>query len=79
MSAIASETSPNYFFETEMEALVEVRRRKASPQFAGMLVKHEKSPYGGFRVICIPIELAVDELVEPMVSGISVFGPRAGR
>lgn len=64
---------PNvYFCETEMDALEEVRRRKASGHFAGRLVRHEKSPYGGFRVLCIP-----SELVEPILPGTSIFGVRA--
>ena len=78
MSESENAAPPNvYFCETEMDALEEVRRRKASGHFAGMLVRHEKSPYGGFRVLCIPSELAIDELVEPILPGASIFGVRA--
>ena len=52
------------FFDTEEEALREVRRRKSSPEAGGMIVRREKSGYGNWRVSSISAELMVDFMID---------------
>ena len=61
-------------FRTMSEALEEAQRRRGA-QGAGpkMLHRAEESPYGGYRVRSIPVECAIDELIDPLPGGVSVF------
>ena len=77
MSATSSPDSfRDFHCDTIEEAFAELRRRKTTAQ--GIITRLEESPYGGYRVFSVPVELFVDDLadpIQPTVRG-SAFSPR---
>lgn len=53
------------YFQSEMDALEEARRRRASAAEDAILVKVEPSGYGGYVVRSVPVELELDPLLDP--------------
>ena len=65
------------YFETEMEAVEECMR--IHKESAGRTISiRQRTPYGGYRVYSLPIELAVDELAKPIIPQIpgNIFARR---
>ncbi len=50
--------------DTFEEALAELHRRKSAAD--GVITRLEESPYGGYRVYSTPVELLVDDLIDPI-------------
>ena len=53
----------DFYCDTFDEAFAEVRRRKSAAE--QIITRLDESPYGGYRVYSIPLDLFVDDLVEP--------------
>ncbi len=61
------------YCKTRGEARKEMERRRAADS-EGVIVKCDKSPYGGFRVYSIPVDSYVDDLLDPILKP-----PKSGR
>ena len=57
------------YVKTELEAIAESRRRRDRED--GMITTWEQSPYGGYRVYSVPVDMVVDELIKPTVPQIT--------
>jgi hypothetical protein len=51
---------PKTFFDNQKDALEEVRRIRTSQLGSEFLIQLSESPYGGYCVKAIPIEIAMD-------------------
>ena len=59
------------YFPDEESAMNELRRRKSSKEYEGMLSRITSSPYGGFTVTSLPVDLVVDDLIDSKRLGIA--------
>ena len=53
------------YCKTQEEARKEMERRRAADS-ESVIVKCDKSPYGGFRVYSIPVDSYIDDLIYPV-------------
>ena len=70
------ESFRDFYCDTIEEAFTELRRRKSTAE--GIITRLEESPYGGYRVYSVPVDLFVDDLadpIQPVVPG-SAFSTR---
>ncbi|WP_420634470.1 hypothetical protein [Candidatus Palauibacter sp.] len=56
--------------ETWDEALAEVARRRASPVAHDAVTRLDESPYGGYRVYTVSLEVAMEVFVDMADSGV---------
>ena len=54
----------DFYCDTIEEAFAELRRRKSAAE--GVITRLNQSGYGGYRVHSVPVELFVDDLVDPI-------------
>ncbi len=67
------------FHETIGDALAEASRRKSDPSHKDMVVRVEKSGYGGYRVRSTPSDLYIDQLTDsPLLTVASASRYMAG-
>lgn len=67
------------YYETQEEALEEVRRRRSSGGDDAMLVRCERTGYGNWRVVSIPAEFVVDTVADGPSLDLTDFGFRPRR
>ena len=56
---------PDFYCETLEEAFDEAARRRATRTLDDAVTRWEKSPYGGYRVITVPLESLADFIAYP--------------
>ncbi len=61
---------PDFHGETREEALAEVARRRASPVAPDAVTRFDESPYGGYRVYTVSLEIAMEVFVDMADSGV---------
>ncbi len=54
------------YFKTREDALEEVARRRATGGDP-MITRCETTPYGEYKVYSVPVELFVDDLIDPVL------------
>lgn len=63
------------YFDDEEDARKEVQRRKISASGNEILVKMLSSGYGGYKVISIPIDMLLDQIIDsPFSQPLISFG-----
>lgn len=62
---------PDSHCETREEAIMEVTRRRASPAAHDAVTRFAASPYGGYRVYTVSLEMAMEVFADMVDSGVS--------
>lgn len=66
-------------FDTQDDALDEVRRRRSDPDKADMIVRCEQTGYGNWLVRSIPADLIVEALADGPSVDMTAFGTRQSK
>lgn len=73
-------TSPSQaYFDTEEEALEEVRRRRSDIRDDALLTRCERTGYGTWRVVSVPAEFVVDTIADGPSPDLTDFSLRPHR
>lgn len=69
-------TFRDFHCDTLEKAFAELHRRKGIAE--GVITRLEESPYGGYRVYSVPVDVFIDDLVDPIQPQVpgSGFSPR---
>ena len=63
------ETAGDFIFSSWAEARAEAVRRRANPAWEGFVTRVVESPYGGYLVRSVPIDLFLDSTLLNLVGG----------
>ena len=72
-------TPSEAYYDTQEEALEEVRRRRSSVGDDALLTRCERTGYGNWRVVSVPAEFVVDTVADGPSPDLTDFGLRPRR